>query len=135
MKVPVKVSQLMHPTPYQATADMTLPDLVKELVRRNIRGCPVQDASGMLVGEISLSDVAVALAFPPEGIPHPRVGDVMVSKVVTVSQGAEIATAIHLIQKHRVHRLIVEYHGRAIGIVTPFDLMAHAIGGKIELMI
>ncbi len=119
----IKVADKMQRGVYSARPEMSLRELITELVRREIRGCPVEDGQGRLVGVVSLSDAAVALGFPPEGNPDPTVGDVMAREVIGLEQTAPLQAAIDLFLKHRVHRLIITYQGRVVGILTPFDLI------------
>lgn len=117
------VSDVMHRVVYCARPEMTVRELIKELVSRRIRGCPVLDDQEHLVGEISLSDVAVGLGFPPEGLTEPTVSDLMVRNVLGLEQTAPLSAALVLFHKHRVHRLVITYQGRVVGILTPFDLL------------
>ncbi|MEW6283429.1 MAG: CBS domain-containing protein [Candidatus Eremiobacterota bacterium] len=134
MKRDTKVYELMHRNVYCARPEMTLRALIKELVGRKITGCPVVDDQERLVGTISLADVAVALGFPPEGNPDPRVGDVMVRDVIGLEQTASLKEVIKIILEHRIHRLIITYQGRVTGIISPLDLIGAALEQKVQLL-
>lgn len=117
------VADRMSKPVYCAAPDMSVRELISELVQRRIQGCPVCDPDGKLVGEISLSDAAVGLAYPPEGVSHPTVRDLMVADVIGLERTAPLLTAVGLFRKHRIHRLVITYRGQVVGILTPFDLL------------
>lgn len=104
------------------TPDMDVKAFVAECVRRKITGAPVIDSSSLLVGLLSLSDVAAALAFPREG-DDGRVETIMTRHVHTIDAGARVKQAVDMFRQHRIHRLVVTYHDQVLGLVSPIDLL------------
>jgi len=59
---PITASDLMNPEVLRVRGDMTLQELAAFLVEREISGAPVEDGAGRIVGVVSLTDVACAVA-------------------------------------------------------------------------
>ncbi len=123
-----RFKDIIHLDPYWVTPETTVKDLTRELVERQVAGCPVLDPEGKVVGVVSFTDVAVKQLFPRPGEALPNrenllVKDIMTSPALTIGHDSNVAHAVELFDKHRVQRLIVTDGDRLVGIVTPWDLM------------
>jgi CBS domain-containing protein len=58
----ITAADVMNPRVLAAAADWTLPELADFLVEHEISGAPVVDAAGRLLGVVSMTDIAAALA-------------------------------------------------------------------------
>lgn len=58
----ITAADLMNPRVLTVREDLTLRELANVLVENEISGAPVEDRSGKLVGVVSLTDIAEALA-------------------------------------------------------------------------
>lgn len=95
-----------------------------------IRGLPVVDAGGHLVGVVSQTDLML------EGGPSLgqlvrgrgsalRVGEIMSSPPVAVGMSATLREAARLMRDERVHRLVVvNDHSTPIGVLSATDYVA-----------
>src|ERR1700709_831290 len=59
---PITAADVMNPRVLAASADWTLPELADFLVEHEISGAPVVDAAGRLVGVVSVTGIAAAMA-------------------------------------------------------------------------
>lgn len=58
-----------------------------------------------------------------EHLEHVRVGDIMITHVITVAPDADIRDAARLMIKHHVHRVLVVEDGAVRGILSTTDLV------------
>lgn len=117
-----RVRDVMQRDVFSAAEEMPVRDFVAECVQRKITGAPVINAAEQVVGVLSLSDVAAALAFPkPEDTG--RVGSLMSRPPLTISPSCSLPRAHEIFRRHRIHRLVVTYRDRVLGIVSPVDLL------------
>ncbi len=91
---------------------------------------PVVDARGAPIGVISQTDViedggapmAMLLRRKPSGL---RVGELMTSPAVTVTDTAPLVEAARLMRDNRIHRLVaVDEQGRTVGVLSASDFVA-----------
>jgi CBS domain-containing protein len=62
----ITAADLMNPRVLTVREDLTVRELANVLVENEISGAPVEDRSGKLVGVVSLTDIAAALAEDEE---------------------------------------------------------------------
>jgi CBS domain-containing protein len=123
-----RFKDIIHHDPYFVTPETTVKELTRELVERQVAGCPVLDGQGKVVGVVSFTDIAVKQLFPRPGEVLPDreeqlVKDIMTSPALTIGHDSNVAHAVELFDKHRVQRLTVTDGERLVGIITPWDLM------------
>lgn len=129
------VADLMTFDPVTVRTDESI-EAAEELLRiHRITGLPVVDANGHLVGVISQTDL-LYLAVPTvqalirhrqSGI---RVGEVMSVPPVTIDSAATLQDAARIMQRDRLHRLVVvDAAGRPIGVISAMDFVALAAEG------
>ena len=100
---------------------------------RRIHHLPVVDGNGRLTGLLTLTDVLAAtdsFLRDDDSKVHPdeiRVGEVMVTDVVTVDEHAGIRQAALFLEKHRIGCLPVVTDGELKGIITDTDFVGVAI--------
>ncbi len=128
----LRVADLMTIDPIVVSDDASIEDAEELLRRHGISGLPVVDPAGRLVGVISQTDV-LYLAMPSvqalirhrdSGV---RVGEVMSTPPVTIDSTATLRDAASLMHGDRLHRLVVvDSHGRPIGVISAMDFVALA---------
>ncbi len=104
--------------------DELVVDVSRMLLRRMITGLPVVDDSGILVGVISVTDVANAVARPEllEKMGELTVSDIMTTYVITETLRSNLRDVLHAMLSFRLHRVIVIDDARKpIGIVSSLD--------------
>lgn len=132
--------------------DMTTAEVVDVLRRNEISGAPVTDASGKLVGVVSLADIARQdpgeagvsydrsspqfflrgweSDFNPEDFHRlhiesegRRVAELMTPAVFTVDEETAIAEIARTMVSSHIHRVLVTRGGEVVGIVSSLDLL------------
>jgi predicted transcriptional regulator len=132
-----RVARVMTTEVATLAADSSIPDAARTMVSNRVSGMPVVDASGTVVGVVSLTDLVAALsrsaasaasfADTDTGFYDPvqlgglideilrsagDVGDkclrdIMSTRLITVKEGDSVRDAARLMTKHRVHRVLV----------------------------
>ncbi len=101
--------------------EMSIREAAATLVKHGIRGAPVVDEEGRLLGIVTMADIARAVA---EGRLNAKVEEYMSKDVITIREDQDILEAIRLMNKYKIGRLIVtDIHGRLVGIITRTDIL------------
>ena len=146
---PITAADVMNPNVLLVQEDMTLDELANFLVDNEISGAPVENDAGRLVGVVSVTDVAQAVASDSPGS-NPdfyvrewggiltrdsvrelgaggaelRVRDIMTPTVYSVDEQTSIPEVAETLIKSHIHRLLVTRGGeRVVGILTSSDLL------------
>ncbi len=128
------VGDLMTHEPVTVRPDMPLPDAAAMMDFYGVSGLPVVDRRGVLIGVISQTDILHARAT--EQLWTVWVGlavrHVMTQPAVTVSAGVSATQAAHLMEEHRIHRLVVtSADGETpIGVISVSDLVRSMAAGS-----
>ena len=124
------VRALMSTDPIVVSADAPLADAARLLEKHHVHGLPVVDALGGVVGVVSQTDMLRARTTQDlwERWPGLRVRHLMTSPALTIDAEAEVATAASLMERERVHRLVVVAADERtpIGVISTTDLV-HAM--------
>ena len=98
----------------------------------HIHGLPVVDAEGVLVGVISQTDLMRARATEHlwSNWPGLLVRHLMTRAVVTARRDTSVTDAVALMERARIHRLIVvdDDGQRPIGVFSTSDVIHHLAG-------
>lgn len=131
----LRVADLMTLDPVTVPIDATIEEAETLLREFRVTGLPVVDGAQRLVGVISQTDL-LYLAMPSvrslirhreDGI---RVGEVMSTPPVTIDGTATIADAARTMHRDHLHRLVVvDAHGRPIGVIAAMDFVALVADG------
>lgn len=121
-----KVRDIMQRDVFCVHPETPVAEFVAECVRRKITGAPVTNEKEELVGIVGLSDVAVAATFPREG-DDGCVRTLMTHPVYTVEPHAHLQKAVDLFRQFNVHRLVVVYQEKVLGLLSLIDLITHPI--------
>lgn len=114
----VMVAHIMTKKVIFAAPDHTV-DHVRELMgAKRIHALPVADMNSKLLGIVTSADVARRIDGTRE------VRDVMNDTVQSVRATDPVSEAAKRMRQHRVHHLVVTDDGRAVGIVSAFDLLS-----------
>lgn len=115
------VYEVMTQGAYCATPDMSLKELTAELVARRIHGAPVTNKEGILVGVVSLTDVAACLLQEYDS--KRTVKSLMSKRVFKIDHAANLVSAAKKFKESKVHRLIVTHNERVVGVLSATDLI------------
>ncbi len=123
---PVEVGAIATRNPITVRPDDEIRVVAALLTSRRIKGVPVVDDSGRLVGIITQADIVRALA---EGKTDARVRDYMSSPVITIREDEDLLKAIRVMSERGIGRLVVvDEAGRLVGIVTRTDILKYIAG-------
>jgi CBS domain-containing protein len=97
------------------TQDMPVAEAADVLLRYRIHGAPVADATGTLVGMVSVIDLV--------GRVGDTVGEVMTSDPVVASEDTPIEEVARLMLDQMVRRVPIVRAGRVVGIISASDVI------------
>jgi CBS domain-containing protein len=147
------VADVMSADVLTVDEELSLEELATFLLNHEITGAPVVNQDEELVGVVSLADVARSqveqggvdtdLSYQPDYFDRSwgvdlapeemrwlrvtgngrTVGDVMSTKIYSVSEETPIQEAAQTLLRAHVHRLLVLRDGRLVGIVSTSDLL------------
>ena len=155
----ITAADLMNPRVLTVGADLTVRELANVLVENEISGAPVEDRSGKLVGVVSLTDIAAALAEDEEEAEGERgdfflseweddgmsreeieelgldeaeltVAEIMTPEVFTVREDTPVSEIAEAMIQNHVHRILVTREDRVVGIISTSDLLGLLVAEK-----
>ncbi|MTB50944.1 HPP family protein [Lewinella sp. W8] len=85
--------------------------------KHHIKSIPIINNERDLLGLVTSADV-----LKQKNLNTP-LSDVMITKVYTVPEYADVHIAARIMRNHRIHHLIVTHEGKVSGIISAFDLM------------
>ena len=156
---PITAADLMNPRVLTVRVDLTVRELANVLVENEISGAPVEDRSGKLVGVVSLTDIAAALADDEEDSEGERgdfflsewaddgmsreeieglaldeaelmVAEIMTPEVFTVREDTPVSEIAEAMIQNHVHRILVTREDRVVGIISTSDLLGLLVEEK-----
>jgi CBS domain-containing protein len=125
---PLPVGAVMTPFPVVVRVDTSLDEIAELLAENDISGLPVVDASGVLVGVVSQTDLIRAAASSGHGL-RPWSGytarHVMTRHPVIAHEGEPLVEAARRLERHGIHRLVIvaDDGTTPVGIVSISDLL------------
>ncbi|HEY8347804.1 MAG TPA: CBS domain-containing protein [Symbiobacteriaceae bacterium] len=123
---PVTARDVMSSPVKSIPADRPIRDAERVMLRYGHSGLPVVDATGKLVGVVSLRDVTKARRH---GLEHAPVKAIMVRRVVTVSPDTPLDEVQDLMIQKDIGRVPVVEGDRMVGIISRSDLLGQLYGG------
>ncbi len=125
------VGDRMATHPIVVGVDETLTVAAALMDRHHVHGVPVVDASGLLVGVLSQTDLARVRATEHLWASWPglSVRHLMTAPAITVDRSTPMSEAARMMERHRIHRLVVVDDANPmipIGVFSTSDLI-HAI--------
>jgi CBS domain-containing protein len=152
---------VMNPDILKVRDDMTVAALAEFLVDHEISGAPVEDVEGRLIGVVSLTDVAEAMAghdqvvgdrpqpsfyvhgwedqANPEELAGLRVtesqltaGEIMTPAIFAVDEELPVPMVADKMIRAHVHRLLVTRDQKVVGILTTSDLLGLLVDEPVE---
>lgn len=103
-----------------ASKEHPINEVAKILITENIRGLPVIDNNGELIGMITSADILKAFV---NNDPNAPISNYLRTNIVTVLSDEELVDIIHKMIKHNTGRVIVLNDGKPIGIITRTDIL------------
>jgi CBS domain-containing protein len=147
----LSVADVLSAPPILVGADATLFDAMVLMRTYRVSGLPVIDASGVVVGILSLKDLSRVIVGSPlfpeitgvldvliaglaqqpnatmrkwrQGLEHTLVREAMSSPAFVVTPMAPLELAAEVMTENEINRLPVVDRGRLVGVVTRHDLV------------
>lgn len=126
----IMVKDVMDKDTPTVKPDTKIKDLVKILVKHNVRFVPVVNDAGMVVGGISESDLMKLIRIQPlptisavwtnmpKDIVNKTVTEIMNPRPITINERAEMSNALNLMSVSNVNVLIVlDMNNKLAGLV------------------
>jgi len=107
------------------TPDLGILSAVRMLLENRVSGGPVIDASGALVGVLSIKDclrVAFSASYHKE--PGGLVSEYMSADVETIDADTEIVEVAEIFLKSRYRRFPVVSEGDLVGMISRYDVLS-----------
>jgi CBS domain-containing protein len=123
---PLRVQELVQSRKdiFSIQEDTTVHDAARYLRDHNIRSVGVLDASGMLVGVVSQSDISNKVAAENKCPAWMRISEIMTRDLLTVRPDVPLDECLRLMEKHGVfHLLVLDESGRFLGMISVADLL------------
>jgi CBS domain-containing protein len=147
------VADIMDPDPVTVHPEDDVRTVVRLLKEHDLRGIPVVNEYGRVVGIVTESDLVIPDEQGDLHIPHylelfggvvfleplrrfegrlrkafaSKVRDLMTAEPVTIAPGASVREAARVITERHHDRLPVVEHGRLVGLVSRVDVLAALI--------
>jgi CBS domain-containing protein len=118
------VRNLMTRNPTCCRPQTTLPEAAKMMIDHDCGCIPVVGEDGRSpIGTITDRDITCRTVGAGKNPLQMTVQDCMTSDIVTLSEEAKLEEAMHLMEKHKIRRiLIVDSFGHCCGILAQADI-------------
>ena len=125
------------------TPSMPIDDLCEIFQKKNIKGVPVVDGAGRLLGIVTESDVVFGglgrgldrTGTPADGrLPGPgptKVAEIMTEPAISAEEDTPVEQIAEIMWKMRIHRIPICKKGRLTGIVSTLDICQALAQGRL----
>lgn len=130
----MQVLEIMKTHVVKTTGEATLTEAADLLDLYQTTGLPVVDATGILQGMLTESDIvraACSMSASDARLLHVR--DWMTTPAVCVNENEDVAEAARLLQSRGLKRLpVITDAGRVVGVLNRIDLLQAVFEGAID---
>jgi CBS domain-containing protein len=147
----VTARDLMRTDVVTVSYSAPLSEVERVLSDHRISGVPVTDAAGHIIGVVSLKDIVEHYTDDPDARPRRGRGfyhlsteetddedfesfevpeeaeetaqDLMTAQVFSVPPEAGIQQIAAVMAKHKIHRVLVQEHGRYVGLISTLEIL------------
>ena len=122
------VRNIMTRNPTCCSPETTLQDVAKMMIEHDCGCIPVCEENGRSpVGMITDRDITIRTVAKGLNPLEMKVRDVMSKETVTISEEAKMDECMHLMEKHKLRRiLVVDSFGNSCGIVAQADIARYS---------
>ncbi len=121
-----KVADIMSYDVVAVAVGTSIQDVCKTLRKNNVSGVPVLDPDGNLTGYLSEKNIIGAVC--KSDFLKKRAGDIMVKKVVSVKEDADVEQISRLFCEYSIRNIPVTRGGKVIGNVSRKDIISGLLG-------
>lgn len=120
----MKVQEVMTKGLYTVQPDGTVAEMKEFMASLSVHALPIVDPDGGVVGIVTSSDLE------PDLSQDTLAADLMSDQVHEIDGQADAREAAQMMRDRSVHHLVVMEDGRAIGMLSAFDLL-RVIAGEV----
>ncbi|MBD3868122.1 MAG: CBS domain-containing protein [Acidobacteria bacterium] len=117
----MQVKDLMNTGVVTVRADQSVSELFDILQEAHVKGAPVLDEAGALVGFVSQEDVMFGSLGGGREAEAARVADIMTSPAMSVTATTTVTELAKMMWRFRIHHMPVVQGDRVVGIVSSLD--------------
>lgn len=117
----MQVKEFMNTSVVTVAVDRTVSELFDILQEAHVKGAPVLDKSGALVGFVSQEDVMFGSLGGGRDATAAVVGDIMTSPAMSVTEGTTVQELARMMWRFRIHHMPVTRADRVVGMVSSLD--------------
>lgn len=117
----MQVKDLMNTGVVTVRAEQSVSELFDILQEAHIKGAPVLDEAGALVGFVSQEDVMFGSLGGGREAEAARVADIMTSPAMSVTVTTTVTELAKMMWRFRIHHMPVVQGDRVVGIVSSLD--------------
>jgi CBS-domain-containing membrane protein len=111
----MKVKEIMTTEIVTVLKDNTVEEAAQLLTHHRLRGLPVIDPAGTLIGIVTEYELVSQVGH--------TVGDIMNRGVITVSSETEVEHVSYLLSNRQIRCLTVVDSGQVVGLISPANLV------------
>jgi CBS domain-containing protein len=109
---------------YSIAEDTTVHDAARYLRDRQVRSVGICDASGVLLGVVSQSDISDKVAAENKCPAWMRVGEIMTRQLITATPDTPLEDCLRLMEQHGIYHLVVLDSEKGYrGMISVTDLL------------
>ena len=117
----MQVKDLMNTGVVTVRAEQSVSELFDILQEAHVKGAPVLDEAGALVGFVSQEDVMFGSLGGGREAEAARVADIMTSPAMSVTVTTTVTELAKMMWRFRIHHMPVVQGDRVVGIVSSLD--------------
>ena len=117
----MQVKDLMNTAVVTVRVDQKVSELFDILQEAHVKGAPVLDGAGALVGFVSQEDVMFGSLGGSRGAEAAEVADIMTSPAMSVTEATTVEELARMMWRFRIHHMPVVRGDRLVGMVSSLD--------------
>ena len=117
----MQVGDLMNAEVVTVRVDQSVSELFDLLQEAHVKGAPVLDLSGALVGFVSQEDVMFGSLGSGRSGAEPVVGEIMTSPAMSVVETTTVQELAEMMWRFRIHHMPVVRADKLVGMVSSLD--------------
>ena len=126
----MKVREIMSNRVLSLRHNDTVSQAAELLCKNNVGSLPIV-TDGELVGMLTDRDIVLRCVAGRSDATQMRIGEIMSTKLVTVSPEDSVEHAMELMAEHRIRRLPVVEKTRVVGMLSLADVARANVGGLL----
>lgn len=123
----MKVKDLMTTNVTTADVNSSIAEIAQNMKNLDVGSIPVCDDNKSVVGIVTDRDIVLRTVAEGDNVNKTKVGEVMSTRVISVSPETDVHEAANIMAKYQVRRLPVVENEKIVGIVAIGDFATRNI--------